>query len=94
KGLNAERTLVQKSGYFARSAAPNSRDLALIKGSAMLAAESALAGENGVVGMDYEANDELRLIDFQRIRGGKEFDINQVWFKTLLKQIGQHTLSS
>ena len=24
----------------------------------MLAAESALAGKNGVVGMDYEANDE------------------------------------
>ncbi len=90
KGLNADRTLVQKSGYFARSAAPNSRDLALIKGSAMLAAESAIAGENGVVGMDYEANDELRLIDFQRIKGGKEFDINQGWFKTLLKQIGQN----
>jgi len=89
-GLNADRTLVQKSGYFARSAAPNSRDLALIKGSAMLAAESAIAGENGVVGMDYEANDELRLIDFQRIKGGKEFDINQGWFKTLLKQIGQN----
>jgi len=90
KGLNADRTLVQKSGYFARSAAPNSRDLALIKGSAMLAAESAIAGENGVVGMDYEANDELGLIDFQRIKGGKEFDINQGWFKTLLKQIGQN----
>jgi len=94
KGLNADRTLVQKSGYFARSAAPNSRDLALIKGSAMLAAESALAGENGVVGMDYEANDELRLIDFQRIKGGKEFDIKQGWFQTLLKSIGQHTTSS
>ena len=94
KGLNADRTLVQKSGYFARSAAPNSRDLALIKGSAMLAAESALAGENGVVGMDYEANDELRLIDFQRIKGGKEFDIKQGWFQTLLRSIGQHTTSS
>jgi len=89
KGLNGERTLVQKSGYFARSAAPNSRDLALIKGSAILASESALAGENGVVGMDYEANDELRLIDFQRIKGGKEFDIKQGWFQTLLKSIGQ-----
>lgn len=89
KGLEADRTLVQKSGYFARSAVPNSRDLALIKGSAMLAAESAIAGENGVVGMDYEANDELRLIDFQRIKGGKEFDIKQGWFRTLLKSIGQ-----
>ena len=89
KELKADKTLVQKSGYFARSAAPNARDLALIKGSAMLAAESALAGENGVVGMDVEANDELRLIDFKRIKGGKEFDIKQGWFQTLLKAIGQ-----
>lgn len=89
KGLESDRTLVQKSGYFARSAAPNNRDLALIKGSAMLAAECAIAGENGVVGMDYEANDELRLIDFKRIKGGKEFDIKQGWFQTLLKSIGQ-----
>ena len=91
KGLESNRTLVQKSGYFARSAAPNSRDLALIKGSAILAAECAIAGENGVVGMDYEANDELKLIAFQRIKGGKEFDITQGWFQTLLKSIGQHT---
>ncbi len=89
KELKADRTLVQKGGYFARSAAPNSRDLALIKGSAMLAAECAIAGDNGVVGMDYEANDELKLIDFQRIKGGKEFDIKQGWFQTLLKSIGQ-----
>ena len=93
KELKADKTLVQKSGYFARSAAPNARDLALIKGSAMLAAECALAGESGVVGMDYEADDELRLIDFQRIKGGKEFDIKQGWFQTLLKSIGQHTPS-
>ncbi len=89
KELGADKTLVQKSGYFARSAAPNDKDLALIKGSAMLAAESALAGKNGVVGMDVEANDKLRLIDFQRIKGGKEFDIKQGWFQTLLKSIGQ-----
>ncbi len=89
KELEADRTMVQKSGYFARSAAPNDRDLALIKGSSMLAAESAIAGKNGVVGMDYEANDELKLIDFQRIKGGKEFDIKQGWFQTLLKSIGQ-----
>ena len=89
KELESDRTLVQKSGYFARSAAPNSRDLTLIRGSAMLAVECAIAGESGVVGMDLEANDELKLIDFQRIKGGKEFDIKQGWFQTLLKSIGQ-----
>lgn len=92
KGLESDRTLVQKSGYFARSAAPNDRDLALIKGSAMLAAECAIAGENGVIGMDYEANDELRLIDFKRIKGGREFDINQKWFTEMLTEIGQQSI--
>lgn len=92
KGLESDRTLVQKSGYFARSAAPNNRDLALIKGSAMLAAECAIAGENGVIGMDYEANDELRLIDFKRIKGGREFDINQKWFTEMLTEIGQQSI--
>jgi pyrophosphate--fructose-6-phosphate 1-phosphotransferase len=90
EGLKADRTLVQKSGYFARSAAPNKRDLALITASAMLASESALAGKNGVVGMDYEANDMMALIEFDRIKGGRKFDVNQGWFKTLLQQIGQN----
>ena len=36
KKLKAEKTLVQKSGYFARSAKANDRDLELIKRSAFL----------------------------------------------------------
>jgi len=87
--LNADRTLVQKSGYFARSAAPNSRDLALIEATAMLAAESAIAGENGVVGMDEEADDDMRLIEFGRIKGGKKFNTDLGWFQTLIQSIGQ-----
>ena len=31
KELNADKVLVQKSGYFARSAKPNKEDLKLIK---------------------------------------------------------------
>lgn len=88
-GLEADRTLVQKSGYFARSAAPNSRDLALIEATAMLAAESALADESGVVGMDEEDDDDMRLIEFERIKGGKKFDIESGWFQTLIQSIGQ-----
>jgi len=87
--LKADRTLVQKSGYFARSAVPNEKDLALIKATAMLAAESALAGESGVAGMDEAAEDAMQLIEFDRIKGGRKFDVNQGWFTTLLKQIGQ-----
>ena len=28
-------------------------------------------------------------LDFERIKGGKPFDINEDWFKTLLSDIGQ-----
>jgi pyrophosphate--fructose-6-phosphate 1-phosphotransferase len=89
KDLNAEKTLVQKSGYFARSAAPNQADLNLIKDSANLAVENALNGKNGVVGQDDEMQGKMALIDFDRIRGGKPFDINQKWFDKLLAEIGQ-----
>jgi len=89
KRLDAEKTLVQKSGYFARSAAANEKDLVLIKRSAFLAAEFALKGKSGVVGMDDDKDGELLLIDFPRIKGGKPFDVNQKWFQNLLKEIGQ-----
>ena len=50
--IGAEKTLVQKSGYFARSAAPCSRDLKLIFKSADFAVKSALDKQSGVIGMD------------------------------------------
>ncbi|MES1259672.1 MAG: pyrophosphate--fructose-6-phosphate 1-phosphotransferase, partial [Gemmatimonadota bacterium] len=50
--IGAEKTLVQKSGYYARSAAPNREDLALIRRSADLAVACALDGVSGVVGED------------------------------------------
>ena len=37
--------MVQKSGYFARSAAPNDQDLALIKDCALKAVECAMLGQ-------------------------------------------------
>ena len=89
KRLGAEKTLVQKSGYFARSAAPNDKDLDLIKRSAFLAAEYALEGKSGVVGMDEDKDGKLTLIDFSRIKGGKPFDIHVPWFTDFLNYIGQ-----
>ncbi|SVC32631.1 uncharacterized protein METZ01_LOCUS285485, partial [marine metagenome] len=86
--LDAEKTLVQKSGYFARSAAPNIQDLDLIKRSGKLAAEMALKGESGVVGLDENNQEQLGLIDFEKIKGGKPFDYSQKWYKNLLKEIG------
>jgi diphosphate-dependent phosphofructokinase len=87
--LDAQKVMVQKSGYFSRSAAPNQRDLELIMSMTDLAVESALRGEPGVIGHDEERGDELRAIEFERIRGGKPFDISAPWFSGLLDSIGQ-----
>ena len=87
--LNAEKTLVQKSGYFARSAKSNDRDLNLIKDSAKLAVDFALIQKSGVIGKDMDENDDLVLIDFNRIKGGKPFDHSLSWFKEILLDIGQ-----
>ena len=89
EALGADKTLIQKSGYFARSAKPGSRDLELIKKSAFMAAELAINGKSGLVGLDEDNSGELGLIDLQSIEGGKEFDISQPWFSDLLKDIGQ-----
>ena len=87
--LNAEKVLVQKSGYFARSAKPNERDLDLIKQSAFFGAEKAIIEESGVAGLDDDHGQELRLIEFERIKGGKPFDEHVDWYQSMLKEIGQ-----
>jgi len=87
--VGAEKTMVQKSGYFSRSAPANAEDLALIKECTDLAVDSALAGVSGVVGHDEERGDELRAIEFPRIRGHKRFDPTQDWFVELKRSLGQ-----
>ncbi|RMB60113.1 pyrophosphate--fructose-6-phosphate 1-phosphotransferase [Tessaracoccus antarcticus] len=87
--LDAEKVMVQKSGYFARSAAANDADLALIKKCTDLAVDCALRGESGVIGEDEENGDKLSAIAFDRIAGGKAFDITQEWFVDMLHATGQ-----
>ena len=87
--LGAEKTLVQKSGYYSRAAAPIAKDLALIKKCAEKAVECALAGVGGVIGQDENKKDELRACEFERIKGGKPFDIKSKEFVKLLAAIGQ-----
>ncbi|MDR1173261.1 MAG: pyrophosphate--fructose-6-phosphate 1-phosphotransferase [Puniceicoccales bacterium] len=90
KKIGAEKALVQKSGYFARSAPSNLFDIALINDSAEMAIKCALAGESGVIGLDENHDNQMSCIDFQRIKGGKPFDIaKNSEFVNLLKQIGQ-----
>lgn len=87
--VGAEKSKVWKSGYFARSAAPNAEDLALIARCTELAVEAALEGGSGVVGQDVDHDDELRVIEFERIAGGRAFDPGVAWFADLLTDIGQ-----
>lgn len=87
--LGAEKTMVQKSGYFSRAAAANAEDLRLIKSMTDYAVECALRGESGVIGHDEEDGDRLKAIAFPRIAGGKAFDVSQPWFGALLDDIGQ-----
>lgn len=87
--LGAEKILVQKSGYYSRSAAANAYDLDLIHSMTDLAVDSALRGESGVIGNDEENGDVLTAIAFDRIKGGKPFDIGQDWYLDMLSAIGQ-----
>jgi pyrophosphate--fructose-6-phosphate 1-phosphotransferase len=87
--LGAAKVLVQTSGYFSRSAASNEADLTLIKRCTDHAVDAALRGESGVVGQDEERGDELRAVEFDRIKGGKAFDTSTAWFTELLADLGQ-----
>jgi pyrophosphate--fructose-6-phosphate 1-phosphotransferase len=87
--IGAEKVMVQKSGYFSRSARANAEDLRLIKSMVDLGVECALKGESGVIGHDEEDGDRLKAVPFPRIAGGKAFDIDQEWFRGLMADIGQ-----
>ena len=87
--IGAEKTMVQKSGYYSRSAAANADDLRLIKSCTDLAVECALRREGGVIGHDEGHEGRLRAIEFDRIAGGKPFDVGTGWFTAMLADIGQ-----
>ncbi len=87
--IGAEKVLVQKSGYYARSAPANARDRALISECAHVAVDAALNGISGLVGQDENAGNVIRACEFERVAGAKPFDTNQVWFDELLAGIGQ-----
>jgi len=92
--IGAEKVLVQKSGYFSRSAPANSRDKALIKECAVVAVQSALAGISGLVGQDEDQENVIRACEFDRVAGAKPFNTEQTWFNDLLSEIAQPKGSS
>jgi len=94
KLLRADKTLVQKSGYFARSSAPNDIDLELIMDSADLAVKSALNGHSGVIGQDEENDGLLSIIDFARIKGGNSILISPSLFNIVTSLINTPGITS
>lgn len=87
--IGAEKVMVQKSGYFARSAKSNAADLRLIQSMTDFAVQVALEGGTGLIGHDEERGDRLRAIEFERVAGHKPFDITQDWFRTAMDRVGQ-----
>ena len=87
--LGAEKVQVFKSGYFARAAAPNKKDRKLIEMCARKAVECALTGVSGVVGPDENASAKIRACEFERVKGGKPFNVRKSSFRKLLGEIGQ-----
>ena len=85
--LDAERTLVVKSGYFARSGPANAEDRALINRCAITALRAALDGRSGIVGQDAEHEDALRLVEFGRVVGGRGLDPGAPWVQELLGRV-------
>jgi pyrophosphate--fructose-6-phosphate 1-phosphotransferase len=90
KMLDAEKTIVQKSGYFSRSAAANDFDVDLIGRCAKEGVAAAIRGDSGCMGQDEDKDGTpIRAIEFDRVKGGKPFDIKQPWFQQMLKEVGQ-----
>ena len=85
--LDADRTVVVKSGYFARSGPANAEDRVLINRCCTVALRAALDGLTGIVGGDAEADDALGVIDFDRIHGGRQLDPAEAWVQELLAGI-------
>lgn len=87
--IGAEKKLVQKSGYFARSAKANEADVKMIRESATLAVQCAQEGESGVIGYDEDDRNTLSCINFSRIKGGKPFNVKDPEFVAMMEAIGQ-----
>ena len=87
KRLNANKILVQKSGYFGRSSKANQADLDLIFEFSDYSIKAAVKGKSGVVGWDEDNDDKLSCIDFNRIKGGKPFDTTLDWYRKMMKEI-------
>ena len=88
--IGAEKTIVQRSGYFARASPANAFDQELIASCAKAGVASAIDGVSGCMGQDEDMDGTpVRAIEFERVKGHKPFNIQHEWFQQMLKEIGQ-----
>jgi diphosphate-dependent phosphofructokinase len=88
--IGAEKTIVQRSGYFARASPANDFDQQLIASCAKEGVLSAIQGISGCMGQDEDMDETpIRAIEFARIKGHKPFNVNVQWFQDTLNDIGQ-----
>jgi pyrophosphate--fructose-6-phosphate 1-phosphotransferase len=85
--VKSSKTMVVKSGYFSRAAPANQSDIDLIKSCTDLAVELAIQRVGGVIGHDENAGGKLRGCEFERVKGGKPFDVSQGWFREMMAEI-------
>ena len=88
--LNSTNSIVEKSGYYARSAAAGPADTRLIASYASVAVDSALDGVSGCVGEDTENGNNLGIISFERIKGEGKMNTSLKWFTDMMRQIDKH----
>lgn len=89
KLIGAEKVMIQKSGYYSRASPACKEDLTLIRSFTDRAVYEAIKGASGVMGNDEDNNDDVRCIEFARIKGGKPFDHKSEWFTQLLVALKQ-----
>lgn len=87
KRIGAKKLLVQKSGYFARSARANAADLHRIQSYIDYAVECAFNRQSGLIGQDTRYHNQLRCIEFEAVSGNRPLNVQDPGIKAFLTQI-------
>src|SRR5699024_2600231 len=87
--LGAAKVMVQKSGYFSRSAKANPEDIRLIPSMTDYAVQVALAGGPGLIGHGDARGAGLRAAEPDPVAGRKACDTSQPWFAEVMERTGQ-----
>mmetsp|Transcript_60624 Transcript_60624/g.120011 ORF Transcript_60624/g.120011 Transcript_60624/m.120011 type:complete len:525 (-) Transcript_60624:219-1793(-) len=91
KAVGAEVTHYLRAADYARAMECNEADRSLIAASATLAVQKAGLRQPGVVALDEDALEiwRLRLVELERLKQAKPFDVKLPWFAQMLESIGQ-----